>query len=366
MIREARLSDLDDLIDIENRSFTADRFSRRTLRYLLSKANAVTLIDETADARVCGYAMILFTRGTSLARLYSIAVAPDYRHQGVGSRLLAAAEQAAITHDAGYLRLEVRADDETTQTLYRKRGFRVFAVQAHYYEDDTDAIRMEKSLAPPPDPNLIRVGYYPQTWDFTCGPAALLMAMHALDPSIEVNQTTELRTWRESTTIYMTAGHGGCSPEGLALAAYRRGFNVELFLSNKGVLFVDSVRSETKKQVIELVQKDFRSQLRTTEISLSFAPLTLENMRQKFDAGGIPVVLISSYRFDRAKQPHWVVVTGYDRKYVYLHDPDINEEEGKTATECMQIPVPANDFDRMAQYGRSRLKAALIVSRRRH
>ena len=112
-------------------------------------------------------------------------------------------------------------------------------MQPHYYEDDVAAVRMEKSLAPPPDPSLMRVPYYAQTLDFTCGPAAIMMAMHALDRAMPLDQTSEIRLWRELTTVFMTSGLGGCSPEGLALAAQRRGFHVELFLGDRGVMFID-------------------------------------------------------------------------------------------------------------------------------
>jgi hypothetical protein len=130
------------------------------------------------------------------------------------------------------------------------------------------------------------------------------------------------------------------------------------------VMFVDSVRSEAKKEVIRLVQKDFRNQLRQTPIPMVFRPLTLEAMRAKFEAGGIPVVLISSYRIDREKQPHWVVVTGFDEKHVYLHDPSVDEEDDKKPIDCMQIPVLQSDFARMARYGRSQQKAALVIKKR--
>jgi Peptidase_C39 like family len=111
------------------------------------------------------------------------------------------------------------------------------------------------------------------------------------------------------------------------------------------------------------VQEDFRRQLIETCIPTTFRPLSAEMMREKFEAGGIPLVLISSYRFDREKQPHWVVVTGFDEKYVYLHDPNVDEDLDKTATDCMQIPVLQSDFTKMARYGRSQLKAALIISK---
>ena len=93
-------------------------------------------------------------------------------------------------------------------------------------------------------------------------------------------------------------------------------------------------------------------------------PLSLRAMRERFDAGGIPVVLVSSYRFDRSKQPHWVVVTGFDERYVYLHDPYIDSDSGKTPMDCMQIPIAQSEFARMARYGRSQQKAALVLSKR--
>ena len=366
MIRPARLADIPALVAVENRSFDSDRLSRRNFRYLLSRGNAATVVAGGDEKAVLGYAMVLFSRGTSLARLYSIAVDPNHRGHGLGTELLRAAEAAARKHGAAYMRLEVREDDPATQRLYHGEGYRKFAVQRHYYEDDVDAIRMEKSLAPQPDPSLARVPYYSQSLDFTCGPAAILMAMHALDAKVAVDQTAELRLWRESTTIYMTSGHGGCSPLGLAVAVSHRGFPVEVWLSQQQPLFVDSVRSANKKEVIRLVEEDFRLEARERRIPVNYRPLSVKAMRQKFDEGGIPIVLISSWRFDRQKTPHWVVVTGFDDEYVYLHDPYIDPEQDKSATDCMQIPVPLRDFRRMARYGRSQQKAALVIGPRKH
>ena len=238
-VRLALLADVDALVRIEQSSFATDRLSARSFRYLLSKANGLTLVaTDTGDVPI-GYVMVLFNRGTSLARLYSIAVHPTLRGKGLGEQLLQAAEAGAREHDAACMRLEVRADDPHAQSFYRSHGYRQFAVHHHYYEDRADALRMEKSLALRPDPSLARVPYYAQSLDFTCGPAAALMAMRALSAKISVDQTAELRLWRESTTVFMTSGVGGCSPEGLALAVHRRGFHVELFLSDTGILFIE-------------------------------------------------------------------------------------------------------------------------------
>ena len=364
-IRRADSEDIPALIEIENRAFASDRISRRAFRYLLSKANAEVLAETNAAGVVRGYALLLFSRGTSLARLYSIAVDPQWQREGIGRTLLAAAEAAARNRGTAWMRLEVRADAADVQAFYKAHGFRKFRLQPHYYEDGVAAVRMEKSLAPRRDPSLMRVPYYAQTLDFTCGPAAVLMAMRALDPLVRVDQTAEIRLWRESTTVFMTSGLGGCSPEGLALAARRRGFSVELFLSEGGVLFVDSVRSPLKREVIRLVQEDFREQLATSDVNVTFRALTLEEMRRYCEEGSVPVVLISSWRFDREKQPHWVVVTGFDANYVYLHDPNVDEDLDKTPTDCMQIPVLQGEFMKMARYGKSQQQAALVIGRDR-
>ena len=89
MIRKATLHDLEALVALENRSFTTDRLSRRSFRHLLTKAHAVTLVDEL-EGRLAGYATLLFNMGTSLARLYSISMDSEWRCNGVAQRLVVA------------------------------------------------------------------------------------------------------------------------------------------------------------------------------------------------------------------------------------------------------------------------------------
>ncbi len=360
-IRPARLEDLDRLVQIEHRSFTTDRFSRRTFRYLLTRANAVTLVAEV-DAKVVGYAMLLFHRGTFLARLYSLAVDPAFRSLGAGLALIEAAEQLALAHECVTLRLEVRKDNTSAIRLYQRHGYKTQETVPDYYEDHMDALRMEKFLAPHLKPSLVRVPYYQQTLDFTCGPAALMMAMKTLDPSLALDRKLELRIWRESTTVFMTSGHGGCGPYGLALSAWRRGFGVEVFVNDPGALFITSVRDPEKREVMRLVQEDLLEELKTLPIHLEYRALGVDELTEKFDCGGIPVVLISSYRIYGEKFPHWVVLTGHDQSFIYLHDPYVDEEAGKTQTDCVNLPILKRDFERMARYGKTGQKAILILS----
>lgn len=363
MIRPATLQDLDALVALENRCFDIDRLSRRQFRYMLTRANAVTLVADD-DGTVQGYVLLLFHAGTSLARLYSIAVDPAARGRGLAAALLEAAEAAATERGCVDMRLEVRPDNAGAIVLYEGHGYRRFGTFDDYYEDHMEALRYEKRLIANLRPDMVQVPYYEQTLDFTCGPAALMMAMKALDDDIELSRRTEIRIWRESTTVFMTSGHGGCGPQGLALSAYRRGFEVDLYLSSREAMFLDSVRSEEKREVIRLVNEDFLGQIADLPIRLFEAPLSVAELQAGFEAGGIPLVLISSYRIYREKFPHWVVVTGFDERFIYVHDPYVDYEKGKTRMDCINMPILKSDFEHMARYGKSVQRAAIMVKRR--
>jgi uncharacterized protein YvpB len=74
--------------------------------------------------------------------------------------------------------------------------------------------------------------------------------------------------------------------------------------------------------------------------------------------------MISSYRLYAEKFPHWVVVTGYDDRFIYVHDPFVDYELDKNRMDCINLPILQSDYDRMTRYGKSAQRAALIIRRR--
>jgi GNAT superfamily N-acetyltransferase len=329
---------------------------------MLSKAHAVLLVeDDEQDNTLLGYVLLLFSQGTSMARLYSIAVAPQWRGRGIARQLLEAAEALALENDCVSLRLEIRRDNLASQALFRAAGYKPFKVVPDYYEDHMDAVRVEKHLAPHLNPEMVRVPFYRQTLEFTCGSASLMMAMKTLNPGLMLDRKLELRLWREATTIFMTSGHGGCGPYGLALAAHRRGFEVQIFVNEEGVFLIDSVRSSEKKEVIRLVQEDMLSEIAESSIALHHGSLGVAELQQYSDSGYIPLVLISYYRMYGERVPHWVVITGFDSRYVYTHDPYVDTKKGETMTDSINMPIPHRDFEHMARYGKARQKAVLLI-----
>jgi ribosomal-protein-alanine acetyltransferase len=361
-IRGAERADLDALVEIENRCFDSDRLSRRSFRHLLTRGRAATLVAESGGV-VVGYVLVLFSHGTLHARIYSLAVDPAARGLGLGRDLVEAAEDAAKDQECSEIRLEVRKDNAEAIGLYESLGYRRFGVLADYYEDHEDALRYRKSLASQLGLDMVRVPYYAQTTDFTCGPAALMMAMGALehDTPVALNRKLELRLWREATTIFMMAGHGGCGPHGLALSAWHRGFGVEVYVNDRRPMLLDSVRSPEKKEVMRLVQEDMIEELEAHGVPIHHRAVQPDELAAFFARGGIPLVLISSYRIYREKFPHWVVVTGFDTRYVYVHDPFVDEEEGESIADCINMPIPRREFEAMSRYGRANQRAAVVI-----
>jgi ribosomal protein S18 acetylase RimI-like enzyme len=360
LIRNALLTDLDELVALEKSCFETDRLSRRSFKHWITTDHRALLVAEAAKA-VAGYILIIYHPGTRLARIYSIAVSPLQRSLGLAKRLLLAGEQAAIENGRLYLRLEVSVDNNPAIKLYETLGYQKFGIYRDYYQDHKDALRFQKRIRRYHDTLQHRsVHWLRQTTPFTCGPAALMMAMHGINRAYQPSQEEEINLWREATTIFMTSGHGGCHPIGLALAAKKRQFSVEVWVNQTGTLFIDGVRNEEKKQIVDLVDNCFKRQAAEEGINIHYANITQDELIGAFKSGAIPLILISTFLMDRKKAPHWVVMSGFDDDCLYMHDSDPDDGR-QSEIDCQFIPIAREDFDRMSCFGKNRLRTAVII-----
>lgn len=376
IIRLATIQDVDSLNNLEIRSFEGDRISRRSFKRFLEVGNCslivATKVNKIVATKVAGdsakasdvivaYVLTLYHRGTELARIYSIAVSPECRGSGIARTLMAASEKHAREKGCVYLRLEVRPDNQAAIKFYESLQFRLFAKHLDYYEDHADALRFEKRITKRDTTPVVDVPYYQQTTDFTCGPASLMMAMKAFDPEVALGRGLEYQLWREATTIHMTSGHGGCSPQGLALAAARRGLRVELYVSHREAYFLDGVRDPKKKVVMQVVHDDFMHQLADHNVTIHYKELLVDTLDEVLRNGGVPLLLISCYRFTREKSPHWVVVNHSEPSFIFLHDPDDPDEYEKNSTDQMNIPVSRSAFERISCFGKQKQRASVVI-----
>lgn len=146
-IRPARLADLGDLEQLEQACFSSDLLSRSRLRHWIRAGNGILLLARAEGSNaLLGSCLVITRRNSRKARLYSIATAPAARGQGLGARLLAAAESAARKHGCDTMRLEVAEDNARAIELYRANGYTPFGFLEAFYEDGRNALRLQKPL----------------------------------------------------------------------------------------------------------------------------------------------------------------------------------------------------------------------------
>lgn len=148
IIIPATIDDIDALASLEQQLFSCDRISRRQFRYLLTRANAVTVkVDE--DGSLAGYITLLARRNSLALRIYSIAVSPLFQQRGFGNTLLCWAEEYAASKGYTMLTLEVSPANKAALGLYRRAGFVQRGLKQAYYQDGSDALVLSKPIQSP-------------------------------------------------------------------------------------------------------------------------------------------------------------------------------------------------------------------------
>lgn len=95
------------------------------------------------DDELVGFVIGDRRRNQNLGWIASIAVHPDHRRKGLGTRLLLACEQELGT---AHVRLSLRRSNEAALRMYSQRGYERVNIWPKYYRNGEDAIVMEKDI----------------------------------------------------------------------------------------------------------------------------------------------------------------------------------------------------------------------------
>ena len=145
-IREATRADLGAIVAMENRMFSYNQLSRRSLRHFIDARSAHFLVADAA-ATLIGYALVCYRAGSRLARLYSLCADTGASgRRGVGRELLKQAEMHARARGAATMLLEVKDDNQPALRLYAAMQYETFDRYEDYYEDGGHALRLRKPL----------------------------------------------------------------------------------------------------------------------------------------------------------------------------------------------------------------------------
>lgn len=143
MIREAALTDLVALTDIEDSCFADDAWSAALVESELTGDTRSVLLASN-DTSVVGYGSIMVV--DDVADLQRIAVLPGARRHGLGRELLEELLAKASGLGATRILLEVAESNGPAIGLYGSFGFQVIHRRRGYYADGDDALVMERAL----------------------------------------------------------------------------------------------------------------------------------------------------------------------------------------------------------------------------
>ena len=362
-IRLATEHDLSALCTLEEKAFENDRFTKEQMSYLLTGSRATNFIIENKST-IMGAACVLWRKSHHGARLYNIAIDPSFQGKGLGLKLLKECELEAIRRSCEKMTLEVRTDNESAIKFYEKQGYVVLRSISDYYEDGTSALKMSKTLKNNiPSVLKYKVPYIPQTLDFTCGPACLMMALKYFYPKSDLTRATEMILWKEATLIFMTSGFGGTDGYGLALSALRRGLTCRLVMSMDSTPMLRSVRKPDKREIMKIVHNDLKRKAKQEGLNAAIFEFGMDEILAPLYRNVLPIVMISTYRLTGDRVPHWVIVTGFDKDYIYIHDPDIASYK-KNHSKARNIRIEKTEFLRMTRYGNEVYRCLLLLGKK--
>ena len=144
-IRRADRGDLLDVARIEQASFPQPWPFQAFESFLGEPAFLVAV----AGSAVAGYVVadVVTEAGRAVGHVKDLAVHPDYRGRGLGSRLLDRALSSLEARGVRRAKLEVRRSNDGAIALYRRFGFEAAHLVSGYYADGEAAAVFVVDLA---------------------------------------------------------------------------------------------------------------------------------------------------------------------------------------------------------------------------
>lgn len=142
-IVNAELRHIEQLEQIEQTCFSMP-WTREQLESQMPDSCHVFIAAESGEA-VLGYVGMMYIIDEGY--ISNVAVAPEYRRQGIADALIEELMRRAAALDLAFVTLEARQSNSPAIALYKKHGFVPVGVRKNYYElPKEDAVLMTKFL----------------------------------------------------------------------------------------------------------------------------------------------------------------------------------------------------------------------------
>jgi ribosomal-protein-alanine N-acetyltransferase len=133
-IRALALSDLNDIEDIEHRSYDTP-WSRSMFAGELAKPASLCL-GAFEGEQLGGY--LIVSRYVDAWHIMNIAVSPDFRRRGIATALLERLFELTDDRSRRGYTLEVRVSNDGAIRLYERLGFTARGIRRGYYTDNRE------------------------------------------------------------------------------------------------------------------------------------------------------------------------------------------------------------------------------------
>ena len=171
----------------------------------------------------------------------------------------------------------------------------------------------------------LKIPYYAQTSEFSCGPACVLMIFKFFNTHLKLNRTLEFEVWRQCNMI----GVKGADPFGISVPLLDAGYEVHLLTQHRSMVDRDLWRSRTAERSLTSEDEDLavfgiaenKKRALGRGLTVVYGRVTVEQVAKSFHEGFIPLALVHMGVVHDLDIPHWVVVTDVGDDYVAFNDP---------------------------------------------
>ena len=141
----AEISMIKQFVELEAICFSGDIINPPEYRKLFNRSN-VRIYGVWFKEKLIASAILICKVHRKRAHLYSLCVHPGFRSVGIARALLDGIEQQLASENYITLYLELRTDNLLAYQCYANFGYITFGRFKKFYEDEADALRMQKIL----------------------------------------------------------------------------------------------------------------------------------------------------------------------------------------------------------------------------
>ncbi len=163
----------------------------------------------------------------------------------------------------------------------------------------------------------LNVPFHKSIKDTDCGPLALKMVLEYFGEKHSFEELAELERTIDAGLVWSL---------GIARAAKRLGFNVK-FISSSNFSLEDDIDYYKKyaNDKAKIILKELNDELKKLNVKIEEKQMKLDELLGFVTKNSIPIVLVNWFVLSgkQGYNGHFVPVTGFDEKNVYVHNPGL-------------------------------------------